>query len=119
MALDLTQVKLKKTSIAPKTENVILPQLCETSEQYQALMEETYIEKYLKDIEQFTFKTVLRPLSVEAAKAIHAAHQNPNFDHALLQNDPILKDLSDIISNAQKEMNWKYIFVRYKNVFVP
>ena len=37
-------------------------------------MKETYFEVYYDQIEEFTFKSVILPLSIEEIQAIHDAH---------------------------------------------
>jgi hypothetical protein len=48
------------------------PQLviCDGDESYAKLMRETYLEEYMKSIDEFTFATVFVPLAKEAADAI-------------------------------------------------
>jgi len=47
--------------------------ICNSSEDYHRLMKETYFEQYFDLIKQWTFKSVLFPISVETAQAIKQA----------------------------------------------
>ena len=41
---------------------------------YDRLMKETYFEVYYDKIEEFTFKSVILPLTIEEIQALHDAH---------------------------------------------
>ena len=71
----------KKKSLLKKTEPVIKEvnskpekMIVEDENDYDRLMKETYFEVYYNQIEEFTFKSVILPLSLEEIQAIHDAH---------------------------------------------
>lgn len=77
---ELFNVKLKKisNSSANETSNLNLPQLC-NEENYQELMEETYLEKYYEIIKDLTFPSVFETLTKETANSIIRSHKEVNL----------------------------------------
>lgn len=109
MAFDPSKVRLKKTSLPePKVHDV---QLCDTSEQYQQMMEETYLEKYFNAIQSFSFPAIFRPLSRNQAKAINSFHQQKGTYTSWKDNEN-LRELEKDIEETMTKAGWKSIFVR-------
>ena len=103
---------LKKTEVAEKEK---LEQLIVKEEgDYDRLIKETYFEVYYNQIEEFTFKSVILPLTIEEIQALHNAHT------AFNENKGNVEDLSTISAKInegiklirEKTKNQCKIFVR-------
>jgi hypothetical protein len=76
------------------------------------------MEKFYSSIEQFSFGSTFRPLTIEMAHALIKAHgawkadpsSSTSFLHA--PDTHPLRQLSKIIKEAQTEKAWPHIFVR-------
>jgi hypothetical protein len=112
--MDLSKVKLKKTETKDSSTQRAMIQLCQTSEDYQNLMEETYLEKYYRFIESFSFKSVFVPLSRPQALAIVLAHRKwKEMGKAFSwKGDQTLEEIAESIDTAKKHAGWPNIFVR-------
>ena len=63
---------LKKTEVVEKEKPEQL--IVKDESDYDRLMKETYFEVYYDKIEEFTFKSVILPLTIEEIQALHDAH---------------------------------------------
>ena len=61
---------LRKTEI-PKDESNHGDMIVKDEDDYYRLMKETYFEKYYEQIEEFTFKSVIVPLTLKDIKTIY------------------------------------------------
>ena len=68
----LKSVRLRATAV-PR-EKPTDPLLCPDSETYQRMMEETEFERYYPQIRQWTFPSLILPISSEQIKALREAH---------------------------------------------
>ena len=80
---------LKKTDVLKK-ESKLEETIVKDEEDYLRLMKETYFEKYYEQIEEFTFKSVIMPLTLDDIKSIYDA--NLDFE----ANGKSEKDLTGI-----------------------
>eukprot|EP01130_Rhizamoeba_saxonica_P005618 TRINITY_DN2240_c0_g1_i2.p1 TRINITY_DN2240_c0_g1~~TRINITY_DN2240_c0_g1_i2.p1 ORF type:complete len:362 (-),score=87.51 TRINITY_DN2240_c0_g1_i2:21-1106(-) len=93
--------------------------LCNTSEEYMALMKETYFEAYYDRIQPFTFQSELFRLDTTIAEALRRCHRNQYAkDHSLhvegadWTNDPDLLLLATQIDEAQTKLGCEGLFIR-------
>merc|ERR1711976_580375 len=63
---------LKKTEVVEKEKPEQL--IVKDESDYDRLMKETYFEVYYDKIKEFTFKSVILPLTIEEIQALHDAH---------------------------------------------
>lgn len=110
-----SNVKLKKTQI--KQRPAVEPALCENSEQYHALMSETYFERYMDIIAPFTFASTVVPMSREAASGLVAMHAAAagSWCSAPIRDDEALSSLASAIDQAHAALGVEYFFVRFSS----
>jgi len=75
---------------------------------YDRLMRETYFEEYYDHIEEFTFKSVIVPLTLEEIQAIHEAYLDAQVDLTSVEAK-VEEGISTIKRKANKECQ---VFVR-------
>jgi len=108
----LLKAKLKATQ-GPR-EVVRDVQLCNSSEEYKNMMQETFMEQYLEIIKDCSFKSALLPLSVRSAQALVKAREIwllraaerketevPSID--LIEADPVLQELAASIEAVKQK----------------
>ena len=77
---------LKKAEVSRKENTVPEQMIMEEEEDYYRMLKETYFEAYYDQIEDFTFKSVILPMTIEDTKALMDAHTkfmdgtNKDFD---------------------------------------
>ena len=71
---------LRTTDVVTR-ESKLERMIVQDEEDYFRLMKETYFEKYYTQIERFTFKSVLIPLSLEDIQAIYDANKDFETDN--------------------------------------
>ena len=72
--LEKKREALKKTG-APREDVKLEEMIVKDEADYFRLMKETYFERYYSLIEEFTFKSVIIPLTMEDIQALHDAHR--------------------------------------------
>eukprot|EP01112_Ceratiomyxa_fruticulosa_P001529 TRINITY_DN1171_c0_g2_i1.p2 TRINITY_DN1171_c0_g2~~TRINITY_DN1171_c0_g2_i1.p2 ORF type:complete len:345 (+),score=71.78 TRINITY_DN1171_c0_g2_i1:218-1252(+) len=111
--MDFSKVQLKSVG-APKQKEAPKVVLCEDSDQYTKLMEETYLEQYFASIEEFTFRSLFVKLTIPAAKAIVNVHSIVKKDSTYEEwkNSEEFIVLAKDIENARDRLGTKDVFVR-------
>ena len=108
----LQGVKLKKVKKKQQT-SVTLPTLCNNSEEYNDLMEETFMEEYFDVINTFSFGTRFLELSTDTAAALVIAHEEFLENKcSSFEDNPCLTALARSIDSEQQTAQWPSIFVR-------
>eukprot|EP00092_Neocalanus_flemingeri_P092360 GFUD01117232.1.p1 GENE.GFUD01117232.1~~GFUD01117232.1.p1 ORF type:complete len:339 (+),score=100.60 GFUD01117232.1:86-1102(+) len=87
----LKEIEQKKTALRKtdglKNDSKLEEMIVKDEEDYFRLMKETYFEKYYEQIEEFTFKSVIIPLTLEDIKSIFEANMefetSGNSEHDL------------------------------------
>ena len=87
---------LKKTEVSIK-ENAVPDEMIMTeAEDYRRMMKETYFEAYYDRIEEFTFKSVIVPMTLEETNSVMEAHTR------LIENADKNVDLSGLALKVDK-----------------
>ena len=71
--IEQNKTVLRKTG-GKERESKLEEMIVKDEEDYYRLMKETYFEKYYEQIEDFTFKSVIMPLTLEDIKSIYDAN---------------------------------------------
>jgi len=108
----LSKVNLKKTQTKDSSSSKPTVVLCANSEQYNELMEETYLEKYFETIKDFTFKSVFVPLAPPQAQAIILAHKQAKEGRDDWRASKELHDLAISVDHAKAKLGCEHVFVR-------
>ena len=117
-ALAAKREKLK--SVETKESQQAQPLLCEDSATYKKMMEETFLEEYFSEIEQFSFASEFFNLDVDTAKAINDAHKvraakndpNPAIIKEVYDDSPLLLQLASRIDEAASKLSTPNFFIR-------
>jgi len=93
--------------------------ICKDSEDYHRLMKETYFEQYFDLIKQWTFKSVLFPMSVDTARAIreafkatHSKIKEERIEGFNWRENNLLVQLAREIDSKKEELGVNDMFVR-------
>eukprot|EP00300_Choanocystis_sp_HF-7_P027665 c32855_g1_i1.p1 GENE.c32855_g1_i1~~c32855_g1_i1.p1 ORF type:complete len:382 (+),score=71.42 c32855_g1_i1:97-1242(+) len=113
-AAALQQRSLRKVETRDASTTVAEPMLCSSSEEYLALMQETYFEQYADIIEPYTMRSVLTPLDKESAAAIvaHFTEFGETWTDDAARLPACLHRLADAIDAAQAALSTPFVFVR-------
>jgi len=108
------KVTLKKVTPKP-TVSQTLPTLCNNSEEYHQLMEESYMENYFEMIKSFSFQSVFHSLEKEIAEALLDGHKkfcSGKISKSIIEENEALQRLVKLIDRLHHEAKWPHIFVR-------
>ena len=102
--LEMKKIALKKTE-GPRKENKLEKMIVEDESDYYRLMKETYFEAYYSQIEDFTFKSVIIPLSLEEIQALRESYnlfltKDNNYDL-----DSVVAKVEEGITLIRKKTN--------------